>query len=49
MSFLEALRDRGRQSGAGTFQDQIVPYIQGIAPPLAVLTSLILISDQLND
>lgn len=38
-----------RQSGAGTFQDQIVPYIQGIAPPLAVLTSLILISDQLND
>ena len=38
-----------RQTGAGTFQDQVLPYLQGFAPPLSVIASLVLISDGLND
>ena len=38
-----------RQSGAGTFRDQILPYIQGIAPPIAAIASLILVYDRLDE
>ncbi len=38
-----------RASGAGTFQDQIAPYLQGLAPPFAAAASLVLVADELND
>ena len=38
-----------RESGAGTFQKQITPYIQGLSPPFAAAASLFLVADGIND
>jgi protein involved in polysaccharide export with SLBB domain len=34
-----------RESGAGTFQQQIMPYLQGLAPPFTAAASLFLVAD----
>jgi len=38
-----------RESGAGTFQQQIMPYLQGIAPPFTAVASLFLVADELGN
>ena len=38
-----------REDGSGTFQQQIMPYLQGLAPPFAVAASLFLLADGIND
>jgi len=38
-----------RLSGTGTFQEQVLPYIQGIVPPIAALASLILVLDTVDN
>jgi len=38
-----------RESGAGTFQQQIMPYLQGIAPPFTAVASMFLVVDDLSD
>jgi polysaccharide export outer membrane protein len=38
-----------RESGAGTFQQQIMPYLQGLAPPFTAAASLFLVADELGD
>jgi polysaccharide biosynthesis/export protein len=37
-----------RQSGSGTFRDQILPYVQGVSQPLSAIASLILVVDRLD-
>jgi polysaccharide export outer membrane protein len=37
-----------RLSGAGTFREQMMPYLQGISSPLGALASLIVVTDRLN-
>ena len=38
-----------RRSGAGSFREQILPYLQGLGGPLAALGSLILIADRVDE
>lgn len=38
-----------RQSGAGTFREQVVPYATTLAPIVGSITNLLVISDALND
>jgi polysaccharide export outer membrane protein len=38
-----------RLSGAGTFREQILPFVQGIVPPLTGLASLIVLTDRLDE
>jgi len=38
-----------RHSGAGTFREQILPYLSGTAPVIGSLTNLLVISEALND
>jgi len=38
-----------RESGAGTFQEQIMPYLQGLAPPFTAAASMFLVVDDLSD
>ena len=38
-----------RQTGAGTFREQILPYLSGVAPLVGSLTNLLVISDALDD
>jgi protein involved in polysaccharide export with SLBB domain len=35
-----------RESGSGTFQQQILPYLQGLAPPFTAAASLFLVADR---
>jgi protein involved in polysaccharide export with SLBB domain len=38
-----------RQSGTGTFSEQILPYIQAVTGPIAAAASLVVVSDNLSD
>ncbi|MEM7310978.1 MAG: polysaccharide biosynthesis/export family protein [Planctomycetota bacterium] len=38
-----------RESGSGTFQRQLMPYLQGLAPPFSAAASLFLVADTLDD
>ncbi len=38
-----------RQSGAGTFREEILPYVSGTAPIIGAFTNLAVISDALDD
>lgn len=38
-----------RLSGAGTFRDQVLPYVQALVPPLTAVASLIVVADSLNN
>ncbi len=37
-----------RRSGAGTFQQQIAPYFQALAPPFSAAASLLIVADRTN-
>jgi protein involved in polysaccharide export with SLBB domain len=38
-----------RESGAGTFQQQIMPYLQGIAPPFTAAASMFLVASEVGE
>jgi len=38
-----------RQTGSGTFREQILPYLAGVTPLVGSLTNLLVISDALDD
>jgi protein involved in polysaccharide export with SLBB domain len=38
-----------RESGSGTFQQAMLPYLQGLAPPFAAAASLFLVADNASD
>ena len=38
-----------RQTGSGTFREQILPYLSGVTPLVGSLTNLLVISDALDD
>lgn len=38
-----------RQSGAGTFREQVLPYVQGLAPIVGSVTNLFVVGEALDD
>lgn len=38
-----------RISGAGSFREEILPYLQGVSAPMSALASLIIVGDRLGD